>query len=274
MDVVGSFAYLLDSTQGLIIVDVSNPDNLVQRGTLPFQDFLTGDLRVCNGIAYVVESGFLTTTSLRINDANVLERIALVDVSDVDHPQRLGVTPPRWQELYDIACVGTTIYVGSPGGITIVDVSNPAQPTIVDNYSPTGPVYGMVVVSPTVYVAQDSEGLKILNASDPRHPVEDGRYQPYPIGSSCATGVAIADRWAYLASTDSNCTSIVRSARIDIVDVSNPAKPQWRYRSSLWGSLQAAGDLLVISGEQVTIVRARPEELPSPVWLPLIQRPT
>jgi hypothetical protein len=136
MDVVGSFAYLADSTQGFIIVDVSNPDNLVRRGTLPFQYSLTGLLRVCNGIAYVVEKGFFSTTSLGINDANVPERIALVDVSDVDHPQRIGVTPILGQELSDIACVGTTIYVGSIG-IKIVDVSNPAQPSIVGNYNLT-----------------------------------------------------------------------------------------------------------------------------------------
>jgi len=108
-------------------------------------------------------------------------------------------------------------YVGSGGGLHIIDVSNPAAPVEVGAVGTPGAAFDVDVVDGLAYVAGGSSGLRIIDVSNPAAPVEVGALDI----PGDARGVAVLGGLAYVA---------VRGAPprffgLRIIDVSNPAAP-------------------------------------------------
>ncbi|MFZ2616500.1 MAG: hypothetical protein WA077_10955, partial [Anaerolineae bacterium] len=62
-----------------------------------------------------------------------------------------------------VSVVGSLAYVADSGsGLQIIDVSNPANPTLRGAYDTPGDAQGVSVVGSLVYVADDYGGLLIL----------------------------------------------------------------------------------------------------------------
>jgi len=70
-----------------------------------------------------------------------------------------------------VQVVGNYAYVADSGsGLQIIDISNPATPTLKGNYNTSGYAYGVQIVGNYAYVADREGGLKILDVSDFTNP--------------------------------------------------------------------------------------------------------
>jgi hypothetical protein len=233
---------------GLSIVDVSNPRKPVTVGQYHAPEPVV-DVAVVGSYAYVADAA-----ALRV-----------IDISDPSHPTEKSVyaTSQHMNMVYagqgpgcrttSVVGEGGYAYVDGCAGNLVLDVSNPALPTLVgssegidgyvglvmDGYAyiigPSGlrvldisylaapravgsyqaPAwfYDMAVADTYVYVAEYNNGLRVLDVSDPMAPVEVGFYQPPPLGY--VQGVAVQGNYVYAAD----------GAALRVVDVSDPTTP-------------------------------------------------
>ncbi|HHT9126406.1 MAG TPA: PDZ domain-containing protein, partial [Candidatus Brocadiia bacterium] len=105
-----------------------------------------------------------------------------------------------------------TAYVADGlSGLQIINVSNPAKPTLLGSYDTPGSALGVYVSGTTAYVADGLSGLQIINVSNPAYPARLSYDTP---GS--AWGVYVSGTTAYVADWESG---------LQIINVSNPAAP-------------------------------------------------
>lgn len=114
----------------------------------------------------------------------------------------------------DVAISGRYAYITTPGfGITIVDVSRPSTPAVVNLISTTGSARGIEIVGTTAYVTR---------ALAPELRIYDITVQPEMtlLGkvslAAQAEGLTVAGSYAYVATT---------TAGLTIVDITNTATP-------------------------------------------------
>ena len=112
-----------------------------------------------------------------------------------------------------VAAQGRYVYAGVGPRLVILDALEPA------NLHPVGAtsqfddfVKGVTVSGTLAYVAAGSAGLRVVNVSDPAHPVEIGAWD----SPGYAEGVAVDGQTAYLADGPYGLAT---------VDVTNPAQP-------------------------------------------------
>ena len=77
----------------------------------------------------------------------------------------------------------------------VVDVSDPASPTLRGTYVMTSDAFDVQVVSDLAFVADDADGLQIIDVSDTSNPVLRGS----SIALGDAVDVQVADNLAYVA---------------------------------------------------------------------------
>jgi len=111
----------------------------------------------------------------------------------------------------DIAYVlDTTDY--NPGGLVIIDVSDPYNPVKLSSLYDGGSPMELVVKDDYAFVADGSDGFEIINLSDLAHPVEI--YQ-YPV-NTYSSDIAIKDDLLFAANWDYG---------LEIFNITNPASP-------------------------------------------------
>lgn len=120
-DKSGNYIYVALSEGGMEVVDVSVPSNPVIAGT--YNDIVYG-VDVIDDIAYVVSYGFGLNT-LNVSDASNITVTGTCAVPGF--PYRVNV-------VGNYAYIGNTDY-GSDGGVNVIDISAPANPTLVTTYS-------------------------------------------------------------------------------------------------------------------------------------------
>jgi hypothetical protein len=106
------------------------------------------------------------------------------------------------------------VFLGSGGGVYVLDVSNPSSPTKLSEAIHTrGSVKDMCYDShnQVLYIADGKTGLEIWNVVDPVNPVRLGDLEDVPI-----TGVAVSGASAYVVGRDDG---------LCVIDVSDPASP-------------------------------------------------
>ena len=108
------------------------------------------------------------------------------------------------------------VAAGAPGGIKVVDLTNPAAPSIIGTYDTPGSAYAVALNSTgtLAYVADGSQGLKILSLSNPRSPTLAGSLSTYGSWTDVAVQGGTACLVNQLAGT------------FDVVDVSIPSAPK------------------------------------------------
>ena len=140
------------------------------------------------------------------------EGVVVLDVSDPTRPRtaaEIAIGPS-----FGIHVAGNRAYVaGSTGGLTIVDVSNPAAPEVMGSYVDGGSVYGVHVTGSFAYLADLEEGLEILDVSQPENPFRVGRL---PDGGGLRS-VAVLGGYAYLANVNDG---------LKIVDITSRSSPR------------------------------------------------
>lgn len=186
-------AYVADGTNGLVVLDVSVPSNIVQVGGCVLEGF-ANDVAVEGGRAYVT----CGTNGL-----------AVVDVSDAANPFVLSVCPLEGlscgvcvasnvafvasgeagvhvvevgesggaalvttfgteEAASDLALAGSTLYVADgPGGLLAVEVGVPASPVLLGACALPGPALDVCVTGDTAYVAIGDQGLAVAEVAVP-----------------------------------------------------------------------------------------------------------
>jgi hypothetical protein len=112
-----------------------------------------------------------------------------------------------------VQVVGNYAYVADDySGLQIINISNPAAPTLTGSYDTTGYAYGVQVVGNYAYVADAYSGLQIINISNPAAPTLAGSYDT----TGYAYWVQVVGNYAYVADFYSG---------LQIINISNPAAP-------------------------------------------------
>ena len=112
-----------------------------------------------------------------------------------------------------VQVVGNYAYVADDySGLQIINISNPAAPTLTGSYDTTGYAYGVQVVGNYAYVADAYSGLQIINISNPAAPTLAGSYDT----TGYAYWVQVVGKYAYVADFYSG---------LQIINISNPAAP-------------------------------------------------
>jgi hypothetical protein len=255
--VSGSYAYVREGGM-LVVLDVSDPARPTPVGSLatPF-----GRAELVGALLYVAAG------DLRI-----------IDVSNPRLPQLVGsvITPG---EASDVAVAGSLAYVADGGaGLQIVDVSNRGAPRIVGGFDTRGEARALALAGNLAYVADSLYGLQIIDVSNAAGPTRRGGIDQLGF----ALDVQVANGYAYITagpatrlepgglltidvrnpadprirSTYSagyspqmmqivgNLAYIGGGGNLEIVDVSDPAKPVRRGGYNLSGPFTVVGSRL------------------------------
>lgn len=154
----GKTAYLAYWDAGAIILDMTDPYNLVMVGRTPYPADSEGDTHS----AVPNETGSLLVTT--DEDFSPSELVA------AGEPKEPGDT---W------------------GFARLWDISNPASPTHLSDFATPHSltnktdgfysVHNPVIAGDTLYLSWYSDGLRIVDISDPADPQEVGFYRPHPV---------------------------------------------------------------------------------------------
>jgi hypothetical protein len=140
-------------------------------------------------------------------------RLAVLNVADPSHPVPVGESPIFPDYVRGVAIVEEYAYVAAgAGGLFVVNVSNPAQPTITGLYDTSGDAQSVTVAGDYAYVADEDAGLRVIDIGTPSTPTEIASYNP----TSSIRDVVVAGNYAYLATYGDG---------LHLLDISNPHAP-------------------------------------------------
>jgi hypothetical protein len=204
--VSGDYAYVGAATYGLRVVDISDPVHPVEVGAYDTQAHVVG-VAVDGNYAYVSAAFGEPGTGLHV-----------VDVSNPAHPTGVGFCEPVGIPR-DIAVAGGIAYIADEWGLQLIDVSFPHMPTHVGRVILQGEEWaattGVAVSGTLAYVAQDSQGMRIVDVSNPVSPTLMSTFKDPEWVKGF--GVAVAGTRAYVTHHGGD--------GLKIIDVSDPLHP-------------------------------------------------
>jgi len=154
----GDYAYMTNGEQGLIILDVSDPQH---------PEF----------IGRFDSSGNATGVDLDGNYAFIADRengLVIVDISDKTNPLEVGHNDTEdWARV--VVVEGDYAYVGDRfNGLLIYDVTDRSTPEIIGHFDTDGHVTGIAISGDYAYLSDGDNGLVILDISDKTNPQQVG----------------------------------------------------------------------------------------------------
>lgn len=192
----GNYAYINDAQDNLLkIYDLLQLPNLTQVGSIVLSN--SHDINVIGDYAYIAQTGH--------------GAFSILDITDRSNPQYLGSyqAPYRIGDVFtthDLACVADFGF-----GLRIVDISNPAEPSLEGCISSSGPCVSVSVGYPYAYLGVATWGFRIVDISDPENPVLIA-YEDYPDQEE---EVFTSGDYVYIAARE----------YIHIIDVADPENP-------------------------------------------------
>lgn len=213
----GTLAYVLERSfsggqGGLRVVDISDVHNLRTVSFSPFDD--TGvDLTVVGGTVYVLNyNGFI--------------------VFDVTNPERpTALCSMSMEQGGGLAVRNTYAFVARRGGLSVIDVADPASCTQVGTLNLAGSSTSIAVNANLAYIGQNwyTNGLNIVDIANPQRPRAIGFLAtPYP-----PYGIAAANARVYLTNFG-----------LRVIDAQDPSHPREESQMVLpgWpGNLELVG---------------------------------
>ncbi|MDY6904887.1 MAG: FG-GAP-like repeat-containing protein [Thermodesulfobacteriota bacterium] len=152
--VSGNYAYVAAGSQGLRIVNISNPAAPAETGFLAGTDILDANaVYVTGNYAYVADG----TSGVKV-----------VDISDKDSPALVGASTISTDDARALSYSGTYLYLADGNeGFYIIDINDPSTPaTRGDGYSTEGIAYGITAKynseldGDLIWIADGRAGLK------------------------------------------------------------------------------------------------------------------
>ncbi|HEX3125695.1 MAG TPA: Ig-like domain-containing protein [Thermoanaerobaculia bacterium] len=244
--VSGDHAYVASGAAGLHVVDVSNLDAPVLRGTANTPGN-ANDVRVEGNLAYVADGA---------------SGLQIVDVANPSAPVIVGAkdTPGT---ATDLVVSGNLVYLADgAAGLQVIDVTNPSAPAILGTLDTPGNARGIDLVDNLVVVADAQGGVQVIDVSNPASPVLLGSTHTRQGSFSHAADVAVRDRLAYVADGSDGALGGLR-----VIDFQNPANPvlvgatpdQFGLTSvALDGRLALASDYFFVNGVPIFDVGGAP----------------
>ncbi len=244
IEIFDEYAYIADGTDGLKIMDISEPEEISPASNI-IEFSLPGECLEINiryPYAFIAAQG---------------SGLVVVNIADPLHPSLLSSTETT-QNAKDLYVLGNYAYVTDSGcSLEIIDITFPETPSIVSTCDTDGTVSGITVSGDYAYICAGGSGLQIIDISDP--------LSPY-IAASCtsAGGARKAEIIGNYAVVSSN------SAGLYIIDISDPSGVT---NTSIVAShpvtghgysLAIAGDFVYVGGdERFTVVDITDPESPS-----------
>jgi choice-of-anchor B domain-containing protein len=155
---------------GMRILDLADPEHPVEVGVFTGRYVHDGYVRQNIGYLCAIGSG-----------------LSIVDLSDKQHPTEISFTTYLGAYTHNAWTTtdGTILYTTdetASGHLRIWDVTNPYEPYQGGEWSghPTTSIHNVVVRGDSAYVAYYTEGLKVLDISNPEVPVLVASYDTYP----------------------------------------------------------------------------------------------
>jgi hypothetical protein len=194
MKIVGNYAYLANSVDGIKIVDISDPSDLRVVGNngdlAPFENPENGEtafrpmvsIAVKNGLAYMVVGSF---PYIELGVFAVEDPTAPTVVHAADFPYPITTVAVRNDTLYGVDSISSaSLYVvdieGAPAHVTTLDVNARA----------------LELVGTDLYTTSSSAGLSVFDVSADRNAIAFGSASSLGIGNA----ISVAGTLAYVAS--------------------------------------------------------------------------
>ena len=217
VQVRNNIAYMAAETDGLHVVDLSNPRNPTKVGHLPYRDNI-GGIDLVGDYVYLAES---------------VSGLQIVSITNPVAPVRLGnVAYTNEGNAISVAVANNVAYVAySSAGLQIFDVANPMAPRKIGSYTNGGSAFDIKVVGNRAYLG--AQGFYILDISNPAN--------PSLIGSAPVSGsIALKDDLAF-----------VQGSTLSVIDLADPSAPVVldTVRQYGWGINQKGGRVYVAAGD-------------------------
>lgn len=151
MDVVlkGNYAFISDAAGAVFIMNIRNPRNVTMANPI----FLPVNF---NPWSIALSGNYLSVVSQ--NDNKLL-------VYDVSNPLRADMTPAGTLNnitgAWEVAAAGNKLYVSTASGVSIVDISAPAAPAVIDQIQ-GGAGQQVFITGLYAIISQDSNGAAIM----------------------------------------------------------------------------------------------------------------
>ena len=193
-------AYLVDGSEGLEILDVSDPSDIQELGQIhndvgslyPRKVFVSED------VAYL---------AVKFNG------LKLIDVSDPTNPTKIGLYSNNCSIL-DVFILEDIAYVAAgENGVEILNISNPSNIVQISNYTDNYNNSWSIDFNEQqnlLYVADRADGIEILDVSNRSSPIELGQLK-----MESAVEIVVVGNYAYIS----------LYYGLSIVDVSDPSNP-------------------------------------------------
>lgn len=135
----------------------------------------------------------------------------IVDVSNPAAPALLGTYTPG--NFYDVVVLGNHAFLADLGtGLTIIDVSNSASPTLVSSMATVNSPFEVTVEGDYAYIAERSSGFEIVDISN--------------VASPTVVATISTAHWAYDSFISGNRLYVVKGqAGFEIHDITDPTAP-------------------------------------------------
>ncbi|WP_414494711.1 FG-GAP-like repeat-containing protein [Synechococcus sp. MIT S9504] len=208
----GNTAIIADGNGGLQIINISNPASPSLTSTFNTSDY-----------AYHVTLSADGNTAFVADDD---EGLSFINISDLTNPTLRGNFNTSGSAYgVSISADGNTAYVADSSRLQIIDVVDPAAngssaiataPSLKGNFDTSDNAQGVVISADgsTAFIADASDGLDIINISDPTNPTLRGNFNTS--GSANDVTLSADGKTAFIADDTSG---------LQIIDVSNPASP-------------------------------------------------
>jgi len=251
----GPLMYIAGYYGGLVILDISNPENPQWAGYWITDERTTGVAVPVGDYAYLSDYTALRTVDVRDPAAPVetsgIETghfwgfilaegplayvtgyhgsVAILDFSDPVNPRELDRFTVRHHAL-GLAKEGDILYVADVWGVEILDVSDPTAIRELGYADTPYSAWDVAVRDGMLYVASDNQGLQIINAVDPLTPF----FVSHIDTPSYALSVELYGSYALIADMYGG---------LRIMDVSAPAAPR-----EVWADETIQAMDVVVSG--------------------------
>jgi hypothetical protein len=174
--VTNGFAYVAEYTNGLVILDVSDPSRPLMKSRFTPR---VRPVKVCviDRFAYLLGAG----------DGNDLG-FEIVNITDRERPVSLGyLALGAYSWVSDFLVAGGNAYVVWNGSCFIIDISVVTAPARVASFWGGGTARGITVMENWAYLMSDS-GVTIWDVREPGNPVRISERLPIPSDRGCFLG--------------------------------------------------------------------------------------
>lgn len=189
----GCYAYVAADTAGVLVIDVMNPKQPITVGQV---DVRASDLDLDGDYLYAVArddklyaidvidpqkpellgsvdipgSSWSISVSGRYGCLTTGTALNVVDVGDPTNPVMRGLyDPSSWEYIRRVSFDGTYAYISlGNNGLFVIDVSDPDDPTYVNELRFDGNTRGSCLAGDRLYLG--AAGLQVIDISDPENP--------------------------------------------------------------------------------------------------------